>query len=104
MRKQEQLALGVERRALHAPAVPGAADFHAAMSLVDIPVTGHTQNFGGIGISYRKGKHPAFRLALKPAANLGFHLRGIGNYGVPELPQFAIPDGFYQVVMMIRRE
>src|ERR1051326_2922045 len=39
--EQKQLALCVERRALHALAVPGAADFHAPVRFINVPVTGH---------------------------------------------------------------
>jgi hypothetical protein len=74
MRQQKQLALGVERRSLHALAVPGAANLNPTVGLVDIPVTRHAYNFGRPGISNGEGKHSAFGLALKPAVDLGFHL------------------------------
>jgi hypothetical protein len=67
VREQKQLALCVERRALHAFAVPCSADLHAPVRFIHIPVTGHAHNFGRVQVSHGEGKHCAMSLAVEPA-------------------------------------
>ncbi len=100
MSEQKQLALCVERGALHAFAIPCAADLHTAVGLVHIPVACHPHNFFRGSISHRKRKHAASLPGDPAAVNFSFHLRGFGDDCVPELPQLSILHGFNQIAMV----
>jgi len=100
MAQQQALGLGVEGRALHTLAVPGRADFDAAVGGVDVHVGGHADRPARGRIDHGKWAHAALGLQLQAPLDLGLHGFGTGNGGEPEVPEFAVAHGFAQVVMV----
>ena len=60
MREQQEFAIGIERGALHALAIPGGTNFDTSVGGVDIHVASHTDRATGDGIENRERKHGTF--------------------------------------------
>ena len=102
--QQQQLALSVQRGALHALAIPGGPDFHPPVRRVHIHVRGHPNRLAGCSFDDSEGKHRALRQQSKPSLDLSTHFFRCRHRGVPEIPEFAVFDGFDEVVVMPLRQ
>src|SRR5262245_41518911 len=100
MRQQEELALGVESRALDALAVPGRADLDPPIDRIDVHIGSHSNRATDWVVDDRERQHRASRLQGQPPADFRAHCLGLGTAGVPKRPQRAVLDGLDQLVAM----
>src|SRR5580704_4421396 len=91
MPEQQQLALRVERCALHALGIPGRADLDAAVGRIDVHVGRHTSDLA-CGIEYREWQHRSRLLQAETAVDLLGHVLRLWHRGVPEFEQLAVFD------------
>ena len=101
MLQQQQLTFGIECRALHAPAVPGGANFHASVAIVNVHVSGQAHGFAGGILDHGEWQHGALVLQTEAPRDFCCHaLRG-RNRRVPQAPELAVQDGFDQVIVVL---
>ena len=97
VRKEEQLALRIDRAALHGLAIPSRADFNAAIAGVNVHEGGHSHCTPGVVVQDGKRQHRALPLQFQSSCNLAGHSFWRGYRGVPEFPQLSVLSGFHQV-------
>ena len=73
MGEQEELGLGVQPCPLHPARIPGGADLHAPVHLVNVHVGGHPNHTPCRPVENGEGHHGADRLQRQPALNLRPH-------------------------------
>lgn len=103
MLQEHQLALGIERSALHGLAIPRGADLDASVRRIDIHVGRHPDGFA-IRIEHCEGQHRSAALQGEPPFNLGANVLRSRHHRVPKVPQLAVTYGFDEVVVVILRE
>src|SRR6185437_2301451 len=86
--EQHQLRFGVERAALNAFAIPGAADFDATMRRLDVEIVGHADRFAVLEHAKRQPRPDL--LQAEAAVDLARYFIGRRDVRVPELPQLAV--------------
>ena len=102
--QQQALGFGVKRCALHALAVPGGADFDAAVGRVDVHVSGHAHRLARAGEDDSKRAHAALGLQVQAACDFTRHGFGPWDGGVPVVPKFTILNRQDQVVVVCVRQ
>ena len=90
MAQQQQLAGGVDVRALAAAAVPGMADLHAVDRRCDIVIPGRTDDDTARQVAYDPGQHVPVALALERVGDICPHALGRRHRDEPKLPQAAV--------------
>ena len=102
--EQQELALGVQRRALHALRVPGVADLEPPVRRVDVEVARAADDLARPALAHDEG-HRAQPLAhVERDVHVAGHLLRRGDAGVPEPPQLAVARrGGERVDVLARR-
>jgi len=101
MTQQHALALGVERGALQAFAVPGGADFQAPVGAIDVHVGGHARHAVIGQVDDGKGQHAAAGQQVEPPLHLAGHGGWGGDGGIPKPPQLAVLHRFTECGRMV---
>ena len=86
IRHEEQLALRIDRAALHGLAIPSRADFNATIAGINVHERGHSHGPPGGIVHHCKRQHCALPLEFQPSRKLGGHSLWRRNCGVPQLP------------------
>ena len=99
-RQEQQLALGVERAALHALSIPRRADLDAPIDRIDVHERGHAHGLPGESFNDGKGNHRTLLLQIQAPVDFRLHSIGRGNAGVPQLPKLAVLHGLDHIVVV----
>src|SRR5262245_51708493 len=90
MPEQHQLALRVDRCALHALAIPGRTDLDAFVAGVDVHVRRHAARLARRVVDHREWQHRAGTLQRETPFDLGTYLLRAWHERVPEVPELPV--------------
>ena len=104
VRQKQQLAFGVDRRALHALGIPGMPDLEAPARRVDVEIAGAPDDVSGRVLAHGKRHRPQTLAHVERARDVIADPVRRRDAGVPEPPELAVGRGVAQRCLMLRFE